>query len=91
MTLAVVVGALLGLAAASARSRWLDDLLMRPVELLLPLPSLLVISVVGVGWRGHPVATASRHRDWMAAPADPDHADHQQRRQRQQQFHRPHQ
>ncbi|WP_186781652.1 MULTISPECIES: ABC transporter permease subunit [unclassified Streptomyces] len=58
VTLAVVVGALLGLAAASARSRWLDDLLMRPVELLLPLPSLLVISVVGVGWRGHPVAVA---------------------------------
>ncbi|MEV8066836.1 ABC transporter permease subunit [Streptomyces sp. NPDC085995] len=56
VALAVSAGAVLGLAAASARSRWWDDLLMRPVELLLPLPSLLVISVVGVGWRGHPVA-----------------------------------
>ncbi|MFC8203838.1 ABC transporter permease [[Kitasatospora] papulosa] len=56
VAMAVAVGAMLGLAAASSRSRWLDDLLMRPVELLLPLPSLLVISVVGVGWRGHPVA-----------------------------------
>ncbi|WP_329022584.1 MULTISPECIES: ABC transporter permease subunit [unclassified Streptomyces] len=58
VALAVLLGAVLGLAAASSRSRWLDDLLMRPVELLLPLPSLLVISVVGVGWRGHPVAVA---------------------------------
>ncbi|MGW7514347.1 ABC transporter permease subunit [Streptomyces sp. NPDC054796] len=58
VALAVAVGAVLGLAAASSRSRWLDDMLMRPVELLLPLPSLLVISVVGVGWRGHPVAVA---------------------------------
>ncbi|AQA09413.1 ABC transporter permease subunit [Streptomyces malaysiensis] len=58
VALAVAMGATLGLAAAASRSRWLDDLLIRPVELLLPLPSLLVISVVGVGWRGHPVAVA---------------------------------
>ncbi|GAA2940493.1 MULTISPECIES: ABC transporter permease subunit [Streptomyces] len=58
VALAVAVGAVLGLTAAASRSRWLDDLLMRPVELLLPLPSLLVISVVGIGWRGHPVAVA---------------------------------
>ncbi|MFJ3080493.1 ABC transporter permease [Streptomyces halstedii] len=58
VALAFVVGAAIGLTAAASRSRWLDDLLMRPVELLLPLPSLLVISVVGVGWRGHPVAVA---------------------------------
>ncbi|WP_326701254.1 ABC transporter permease subunit [Streptomyces sp. NBC_01754] len=58
VALAVAVGALLGLTAAASRSRWLDDLLMRPVELLLPLPSLLVISVIGIGWRGHPVAVA---------------------------------
>ncbi|MER5437726.1 ABC transporter permease subunit [Streptomyces sp. NPDC002790] len=58
VALAVLIGAALGLAAASARSRWLDDVLMRPVELLLPLPSLLVISVVGVGWRGQPLAVA---------------------------------
>lgn len=58
VALAVAVGAVLGLAAATPRSRWLDDLLIRPVELLLPLPSLLVISMVGVGWRAHPVAVA---------------------------------
>ncbi|MFE7977766.1 hypothetical protein [Streptomyces shenzhenensis] len=58
VALAVAVGGLLGLAAAASRSRLLDDLLIRPVELLLPLPSLLVISVVGVDWRGHPVAVA---------------------------------
>lgn len=55
---ACLIGASLGLATAVTRSRWLDDVLMRPVELLLPLPSLLVISVVGVGWRGNPVAVA---------------------------------
>ncbi|MFJ4641584.1 ABC transporter permease [Streptomyces hygroscopicus] len=58
VALAVAVGAVLGLAAAASHRRWLDDLLMRPVELLLPLPSFLVISVVGVGWRGQPVAVA---------------------------------
>ncbi|MFK0121102.1 ABC transporter permease subunit [Streptomyces sp. NPDC090994] len=58
VALAVAVGAVLGLAAAASRNRWLDDLLMRPVELLLPLPSLLVISVVGVGWQGNPIAVA---------------------------------
>ncbi|MGW7351603.1 ABC transporter permease subunit [Streptomyces sp. NPDC054784] len=58
VALAVVLGGALGLAAAASRSRRVDDLLIRPVELLLPLPSLLVISLVGVGWRGHPVAVA---------------------------------
>ena len=53
-----LVGGPLGLAAASTRHRWLDEVLMRPVEILLPIPSLLVISVVGVGWRGHPEAIA---------------------------------
>uniref|UniRef100_A0AAU3GRL3 ABC transporter permease subunit n=1 Tax=Streptomyces sp. NBC_01401 TaxID=2903854 RepID=A0AAU3GRL3_9ACTN len=58
VALAMLIGGVIGLTAAASRSRWLDDLLMRPVELLLPLPSLLVISVIGVGWRGHPVAVA---------------------------------
>lgn len=58
VALAYLVGGLAGLVAASARRRWLDELLMRPLDVLLPLPTLLVISVVAVGWRGSPVAIA---------------------------------
>lgn len=56
--LAYAVGGTLGLAAAVTRHRWLDELLLRPVELLLPVPSLLIISVIGVGWRGQATAIA---------------------------------
>ncbi|QFG22326.1 ABC transporter permease [Actinomadura sp. WMMB 499] len=56
VALAYLLGAPLGLAAATTRHRWIDELLMRPVELLLPIPSLLVISVIGVGWRGSALA-----------------------------------
>lgn len=58
VALAYLAGGALGLTAAGTRRRWLDELLLRPVEVLLPVPSLLVISVVGVGWRGQPVAIA---------------------------------
>ncbi|TDD34327.1 ABC transporter permease [Actinomadura sp. KC06] len=58
VALAYVLGGTLGLAAATTRHRWLDELAMRPVELILPIPSLLIISVVGVGWRGRPEAIA---------------------------------
>ena len=51
VTIAYVVGGLIGLVAASTRHRWLDEALIRPLDVLLPLPSLLVISVVAVGWR----------------------------------------
>ncbi|WP_016909237.1 ABC transporter permease [Streptomyces xiaopingdaonensis] len=56
--LAYVLGGLLGLVAATTRHRWLEEVLLRPVEVLLPLPSLLVISVVAVWWRGSPLAVA---------------------------------
>lgn len=49
--IAYLVGGLIGLTAASTRHRWLDEALIRPLDVLLPLPSLLVISVVAVGWR----------------------------------------
>lgn len=55
---AYLVGGAIGLVAATARRQWVDEVLLRPVEVLLPIPSLLVISVVGVGWRGSPVAIA---------------------------------
>jgi peptide/nickel transport system permease protein len=58
VALAYLVGGAAGLVAASARRRWLDELLIRPLDVLLPLPTLLVISVVAVGWRGSPVAIA---------------------------------
>ncbi|MFK4087010.1 ABC transporter permease [Kribbella sp. NPDC020789] len=54
--IAYLVGGLIGLVAASTRHRWLDELLIRPLDVLLPLPSLLVISVVAVGWRASAVA-----------------------------------
>jgi peptide/nickel transport system permease protein len=56
VVLAYVVGGLIGLIAASTRHRWFDEALMRPLDVLLPLPSLLVISVVAVGWRASAVA-----------------------------------
>ncbi|TDW15743.1 peptide/nickel transport system permease protein [Kribbella kalugense] len=56
VVLAYVVGGLIGLVAASTRHRWLDEGLMRPLDVLLPLPSLLVISVVAVGWQASAVA-----------------------------------
>ncbi|UJW36210.1 ABC transporter permease [Saccharothrix sp. AJ9571] len=55
---AYLVGGLIGLVAASTRRRVLDEALIRPLDILLPLPSLLVISVVAVGWRGDPLAIA---------------------------------
>ncbi|GAA1530663.1 ABC transporter permease [Streptomyces albidochromogenes] len=58
VAIAYLVGGLVGLLAASARRRWADELLIRPLDVLLPLPTLLVISVVAVGWRGSPLAIA---------------------------------
>ncbi|MFE9661143.1 ABC transporter permease subunit [Streptomyces sp. NPDC005955] len=58
VAVAYLVGGALGLLAATSRRRWIDESLMRPLDVLLPLPSLLVISVVAVGWRGSPVAIA---------------------------------
>ncbi|WP_350281287.1 ABC transporter permease subunit [Kribbella sp. HUAS MG21] len=56
VALAYLIGGLIGLTAASTRHRWLDEGLMRPLDVLLPLPSLLVISVVAVGWSASALA-----------------------------------
>ncbi|WP_433008896.1 ABC transporter permease [Kribbella sp. CA-294648] len=53
---AYLIGGAIGLVAASTRHRWVDEALIRPLDVLLPLPSLLVISVVAVGWRASPLA-----------------------------------
>ncbi|WP_235921198.1 ABC transporter permease [Lentzea tibetensis] len=55
VALAYLVGGAIGLAAAS--NRVLDEVLMRPLDVLLPMPSLLVISVVVV-WRPEAVVLA---------------------------------
>ncbi|MDA1367227.1 ABC transporter permease [Glycomyces algeriensis] len=41
--IAFLVGLPIGLAAAATRHRWLDEVLMRPFDLLLALPSLLLM------------------------------------------------
>jgi peptide/nickel transport system permease protein len=56
VVLAYLVGGLVGLTAAATRHRWLDEGMMRPLDVLLPLPSLLVISVVAVGWQASALA-----------------------------------
>ncbi|MGW6200946.1 ABC transporter permease [Kribbella sp. NPDC055110] len=56
VVIAYLVGGLIGLTGASTRHRWLDEGMMRPLDVLLPLPSLLVISVVAVGWRASAAA-----------------------------------
>lgn len=55
VVLAYLAGGAIGLAAAS--NRVLDEVLMRPLDVLLPMPSLLVISVVVV-WRPEAVVLA---------------------------------
>lgn len=56
VVIAYLIGGVIGLVAASTRHRWVDEVLIRPLDVLLPLPSLLVISVVAVGWRASPLA-----------------------------------
>ncbi|MFV2103473.1 ATP-binding cassette domain-containing protein [Micromonospora sp. LOL_024] len=41
--LAYLIGVPVGLLAASARRRWVDELLMRPLDLTLAVPSLLLL------------------------------------------------
>lgn len=53
-----LVGLGLGLAAAAAPRPWLEELLMRPIDVLLCLPSLLLIMVAAVRSQGSPVAVA---------------------------------
>ncbi|MFI5717285.1 ABC transporter permease [Nocardia sp. NPDC051750] len=55
---AYLVGFFIGVAAAAATRAWLDDLLMRPVDVLLCIPSLLIIMVAALHTRGSAVAIA---------------------------------
>lgn len=52
------VGFTIGMAAASTRWAWLEDLIMRPIDVLLCLPSLLIIMVAALRSQGSAVAIA---------------------------------
>ncbi|WP_440070261.1 ABC transporter permease [Streptosporangium sp. OZ121] len=54
--LAFLVGAPLGLLTAMTRRRWLDELLMRPLDLLLAVPSLLTLVLLAAIAPPGPVA-----------------------------------
>lgn len=53
-----LTGFLIGVSAAAAPRRWLDDLLMRPVDVLLCLPALLLIMVAALRTQGSAAAIA---------------------------------
>ncbi|GGF50439.1 ABC transporter permease [Marmoricola endophyticus] len=55
---AYLVGSVVGLAAATTRHAWVDDLLMRPVDVALCFPSLLVVLVAALRSDGSGVAIA---------------------------------
>ncbi|HEX7305826.1 ABC transporter permease subunit [Lentzea sp.] len=58
ITGAYLLGGLAGLLAASSRRRWVDEVLLRPLDVLLAVPSLLLISVVAVWWQAEAWAVA---------------------------------
>ncbi|GAA3525056.1 ABC transporter permease [Amycolatopsis ultiminotia] len=56
---AYLIGFAVGMLAAAAPRAWLEDLLMRPLDVLLCLPSLLIIVVAAVRTNGSTVAIAA--------------------------------
>lgn len=58
VAVAYAVGCTLGMAAAAAPAGWLEDLVMRPVDVLLCLPSLLLVMVAAVRSEGSSAAVA---------------------------------
>lgn len=55
---AYLAGFLIGVSAAAASRRWLDDLLMRPMDVLLCVPALLLVMVAALRTQGSAVAIA---------------------------------
>lgn len=53
---AYAVGFFIGMAAAATPKSWLEDLIMRPIDVLLCMPSLLIIIVAALHSNGSPVA-----------------------------------
>lgn len=62
------VGFVLGVAAASSARHWVEDLVMRPVDVLLCLPSLVLVMVVGIRTDGAAVAVAIATAITLVAP-----------------------
>lgn len=56
---AYAIGFTVGMVAAAAPRQWLEDVLMRPLDVLLCLPSLLIIMVAAVRTNGSTVAIAA--------------------------------
>lgn len=65
---AYLIGFLIGVTAAASSRAWLDELLMRPVDVLLCLPSLLIIMVAALRSRGSAVAIACAIGIALTAP-----------------------
>lgn len=55
---AYTIGFALGMAAAAARRPWIDELIMRPIDVLLCLPALLIVMVAALRSDGSGVAIA---------------------------------
>lgn len=53
---AYLVGFAIGVVAAAAPRAWLEELLMRPIDVMLCLPSLLIVMVAAIRTRGSAVA-----------------------------------
>lgn len=53
-----VVGFVIGIAAAATPRSWLEDLIMRPIDVLLCMPSLLIIMVAALRSNGSEPAIA---------------------------------
>ncbi|MGW0323976.1 ABC transporter permease [Nocardia sp. NPDC003183] len=68
VAIAYLVGSLIGVAAAAAPRAWVDELLMRPMDVLLCLPSLLIIMVAALRTRGSAVAIACAIGFVLVAP-----------------------
>ncbi|MFC8043434.1 ABC transporter permease [Nocardia sp. NPDC057353] len=67
--IAYLAGFLIGVTAAATGRRWVDDLLMRPIDVLLCLPSLLLIMVAALRTEGAPVAVAGAIALALVAPS----------------------
>ncbi|WP_328396619.1 ABC transporter permease [Nocardia sp. NBC_00416] len=65
---AYLVGFGIGVAAAAAPRAWLADLLMRPVDVLLCVPSLLIIMVAALRTKGSAVVIAGAIGLALVAP-----------------------
>ncbi|MBK1787201.1 ABC transporter permease [Prauserella cavernicola] len=65
---AYAIGFTVGMTAAATERPWLEDLLMRPLDVLLCLPSLLIIMVAALRTNGSEVAIAAAVGLALVAP-----------------------